>query len=54
MLRGTYDYGLVALSVVLATSASYAALDLTGRVSSSQKRARAIWLTAGATWRTVS
>jgi len=49
MLRGTYDYGLVALSVVLAISASYAALDLTGRVSSSQKRVRAIWLTAGAT-----
>ncbi|HWS18077.1 MAG TPA: MHYT domain-containing protein, partial [Candidatus Elarobacter sp.] len=48
MLRGTYDYGLVALSVGLAISASYAALDLTGRVSSSQGRTRAIWLTAGA------
>jgi diguanylate cyclase (GGDEF)-like protein/PAS domain S-box-containing protein len=48
MLRGSYDYGLVTLSVVLAIAASYAALDLAGRVSSSRGRARAIWLTAGA------
>jgi len=27
-MKGSYDYGLVALSVVLAMSASYAALDL--------------------------
>jgi diguanylate cyclase (GGDEF)-like protein/PAS domain S-box-containing protein len=48
ILHGGYDYGLVALSVVLAICASYAALDLAGRVTSSQGRARAIWLTGGA------
>src|SRR5260370_20539695 len=47
LLHGSYDYGLVALSVVLAISASYAALDLAGRVSSSRGRARTIWLTTG-------
>jgi diguanylate cyclase (GGDEF)-like protein/PAS domain S-box-containing protein len=48
MLHGSYDHGLVALSVMLAVSASYAALDLAGRVSSSQGRVRVFWLTAGA------
>src|SRR5258708_30693594 len=48
ILHGSYDYGLVTLSVVLAISASYAALDLAGRVSSSRGRARTIWLTTGA------
>jgi len=43
-----YDYGLVALSVVLAVFASYAALDLAGRVTSAQGRARVVWLSAGA------
>ena len=47
ILHGSYDYGLVALSVVLAISASYAALDLAGRVSSSRGHARTIWLTTG-------
>ena len=33
MLSGSYDYRLVVLSVVIATFASYAALDLAGRVT---------------------
>jgi len=45
---GTYDFRLVALSVALATLASYAALDLAGRVASVRGRAQAIWLSAGA------
>jgi diguanylate cyclase (GGDEF)-like protein/PAS domain S-box-containing protein len=47
-LSGTYDYRLVALSVVLAIFASYAALDLAGRVTAAHGRARGVWLSAGA------
>jgi two-component system sensor histidine kinase/response regulator len=39
-LAGTYDYRLVALSVVIAVVASYAALDLSGRVTASRGRLR--------------
>jgi diguanylate cyclase (GGDEF)-like protein/PAS domain S-box-containing protein len=48
VLTGSYDYRLVALSIVLAVFASYAALDLAGRVTSAEGRARAVWLSAGA------
>jgi diguanylate cyclase (GGDEF)-like protein/PAS domain S-box-containing protein len=48
VLHGSYDYRLVALSIVLAMFASYAALDLAGRVTAARGRARAIWLSAGA------
>ncbi len=48
ILHGSYDYRLVALSIVLAAFASYAALDLAGRVTAARGRARAIWLSAGA------
>ena len=48
-LIGSYDYGLVALSVVIAVAASYAALDLAGRVTSARGVARAMWLSGGAT-----
>jgi diguanylate cyclase (GGDEF)-like protein/PAS domain S-box-containing protein len=48
VLHGSYDYRLVALSVALAVFASYAALDLAGRVTSARGWARAIWLSAGA------
>src|SRR5205823_4980696 len=44
---GSYDARLVALSVLIATAASYAALDLAGRVTSAQGRARALWLGGG-------
>src|ERR1017187_5079073 len=47
-MKGSYDYGLVALSIVLAMFASYAALDLAGRVTATQGRVRAIWLSCGA------
>ncbi len=49
VLSGTYDYRLVVLSVVLAMFASYAALDLAGRVTAAHRWARAVWLSCGAT-----
>jgi PAS domain S-box-containing protein len=48
-LIGSYDHRLVALSVVIAICASYAALDLAGRVTAARGRARGIWLMGGAT-----
>jgi len=47
-LNSYYDYRLVGLSVVIAILASYTALDLAGRVTASQGRARFAWLTGGA------
>jgi len=44
VLVGSYDYRLVALSVLIAILASYAALDLAGRVTSAQGKARLLWL----------
>ena len=44
----SYNYYLVALSVVISTLASYAALDLAGRVTAAQGRLRLAWL---AFWR---
>lgn len=44
----SYDYSLVALSVVLATFASYSALEFGSRVSSAKGRAKQVWLIAGA------
>ena len=43
-----YDYRLVALSVVISTLASYAALDLAGRVTAARGSIRIAWLTGGA------
>ena len=37
---GTFEHRLVALSVIIAVSSSYAALDLAGRITSAQGRAR--------------
>jgi|SRR5579872_2662693 len=45
---GSYDYRLVALSVFIAILASYAALDLAGRVACAQGRSRLRWLSGGA------
>ena len=45
---GSYDYRLIALSVLIAMLASYAALDLGGRVTASRGRRRFAWLTGGA------
>ena len=47
-LRGSYNGWLVALSVVIAIFAAYAALDLGGRVTSAQGSARRWWLGGGA------
>jgi two-component system sensor histidine kinase/response regulator len=47
-LVGTYDYHLVALSVVIAICASYAALDLAGRVTAARGKSRYTWLLGGA------
>jgi two-component system, sensor histidine kinase and response regulator len=47
-MAGSYDYRLVALSVLIAVLASYSALDLTGRVTAARGVARAVWLTGGA------
>jgi NO-binding membrane sensor protein with MHYT domain/nitrogen-specific signal transduction histidine kinase len=48
-LVGSYDYVLVALSVVIAIMAAYAALDLSRRVTAARGRARLLWLIGGAT-----
>ena len=48
-LPGSYDYRLVALSVLIAIFASYTALDLAGRVTAARGWARLAWLTGGAT-----
>ncbi|MGA8441872.1 MAG: MHYT domain-containing protein [Candidatus Sulfotelmatobacter sp.] len=48
-LTGSYDPLQVALSVLIAISASYAALDLAGRVTATSGRARLIWLIGGST-----
>ncbi len=46
-LVGAYDYRLVVLSVLIAMLASYAALDLGGRITATRGRIRAFWLTGG-------
>jgi PAS domain S-box-containing protein len=45
---GTHDWVLVAMSVLIATVASYTALDLAGRVRASIGQARHIWLVTAA------
>jgi NO-binding membrane sensor protein with MHYT domain/signal transduction histidine kinase len=47
-LIGSYNYALVALSVLIAMLASYAALDLAGRVTAAGGWSRAVWLLGGA------
>jgi two-component system sensor histidine kinase/response regulator len=47
-LVGFYSQRLVALSVVISILASYAALDLAGRVTAARGHARALWLMGGA------
>ena len=48
MIAGTYNAGLVVLSVLIAIVASYAAFNLGERVSASSGRRRWAWLTSGA------
>jgi two-component system sensor histidine kinase/response regulator len=47
-LVGHYDYRLVALSVLIAIFAAYAALDLAGRVTAARGVVRFAWLSCGA------
>src|SRR5467141_2628743 len=47
-LIGSYNYALVALSVLIAIFAAYAALDLAGRVTAAGGWTRAVWLLGGA------
>jgi PAS domain S-box-containing protein len=47
-LIGSYNYALVALSALIAIFASYAALDLAGRVAAASGWTRAVWLLGGA------
>ncbi len=48
VLAGSYSYGLVAASVLIALFAAYAALDLAGRVTATQGATRVSWLVGGA------
>ena len=47
-LIGSYNYALVALSVLIAMFASYTALDLAGRVTAARGWTRVVWLLGGA------
>jgi PAS domain S-box-containing protein len=47
-LTGSYNYALVALSVLIAMFASYAALDLAGRITAAGGWTRVFWLLGGA------
>jgi NO-binding membrane sensor protein with MHYT domain len=47
-LTGSYDYRLVALSVLMAVLASYAAFDLCGRIAAARGGLQSVWLTVGA------
>jgi signal transduction histidine kinase/CheY-like chemotaxis protein len=47
ILQGSYDYGLVTLSLVIASGASYIALDLAGRTTAAHGRTRSLWLAGG-------
>jgi len=47
-LSGSYDHAEVARSVLIAIAASYAALDLAGRVTATRGWLRMAWLGGGA------
>ncbi len=47
-MTGSYDYRLVALSVLIAVCASYAALELAARTTAARGRVRLLWLAGGA------
>lgn len=46
-MTGSYDHLQVALSVLIGIAASYAALELAGRVTAARRMKRAAWLIAG-------
>jgi PAS domain S-box-containing protein len=47
-MNGNYNYLMVAISLLVAICASYAALDLAGRTAAAEGRARLAWLVGGA------
>jgi NO-binding membrane sensor protein with MHYT domain/two-component sensor histidine kinase len=47
-MTGSYDYRLVAVSVLIAICAAYVALDLAGRITAARGRLRLAWLAGGA------
>src|SRR5580704_14737895 len=47
-INGSYDFRLVALSVLIAVLASYAALEMAARVTAAQGSIRFAWLLGGA------
>src|SRR5438876_8965733 len=47
-MTGSYDNRLVALSVLIAVCASYAALELAGRTTAARGRLYFVWLAGGA------
>jgi two-component system, sensor histidine kinase and response regulator len=47
LMVGSYDLQMVGLSIFIAILASYAALDLAGRVTSARGRVRLLWLSGG-------
>src|SRR4051812_8065853 len=47
-MTGTYNYGLVVISVLVAILASYTALDLATRITASSGRGARAWLGGGA------
>src|ERR1017187_2855870 len=48
VLVGFYDYRLLAVSILIAVVAAYAALDLAGRIATAQGAGRFAWLSCGA------
>jgi PAS domain S-box-containing protein len=46
-MHGTYDFFLVALSIVIAILASYTALALAGRITAARDKVRRAWLLGG-------
>jgi signal transduction histidine kinase/DNA-binding response OmpR family regulator len=48
VLTGSYNYGLVVVSVLIAVLAAYAALDLAGRVTEARGFTQCVWLGGGA------
>lgn len=47
-IHGSYNIGLVILSFIIVTLASYSALDLVGRIIHSKQKAKKYWLVGGA------
>ncbi len=47
-MTATYDFRLVALSIIIAVIASYTALDLAEQVTAATERERKLWLAGGA------